>query len=1065
MHLTDLRINAFGSVRDVTFDRLDRGMTGIYGANGSGKTTVLQFLRGALGDRSSAFWNHSHTTASGHIEVQSRNGRRDIPIHGDSGTAVLSDAKNRTGALAQLATVTASEAYNTDHVEQLARELGVSLDTNAVDLTKEREAHASLVAERNTLTANPGGAVPQAEDELNRIEAALSAARAEQARTSDRLASQAQALRAAIVATQHQVNQTHADYQASQSDLTEWQTDAWRPRRRTVEVEEYEVEVADDPVVDHQGTDLRTALLEIAQLRCKASARRADAAAGGPLDLCGNTLNAPLQIADELRESLGRLRTAAGTVPAAGLAARVDDLIISLEQQQRAADWLDADRTRMLLDRCERDLEHAALRKCSVCAQGTNACQTNTCRTETQSRTTEIVEPPADAALGLRLREAEDDAYARWQSALARHRQARRQLDQFDLEITRAADDGRITRLIAERDAASKHLHDLRMQVESLNEAIAALETILAEDRAPSGPLVDAGDYFRRLTCGHYSGLVRAQSGRSELRAMTAAGQSIALDELSRGTKAQAALAMRLAVFDALSEEGINPPLILDDVLVDSDKDRATAAVTLLKDWSRHRQTLLITCQRQLIDAMKANDVPMRTLGSKTVSEEPRRATIVADTVVNPSPSTVQIVASRAVGDTPAKVLPIVTAAVKGADDDQKDTYWLDPDSMIVRVPSISETDARRLNSLGIESVEHLVLVTPDEVEADLIELQINPRSFTRWQSEARLLTLVPGLVGRDAQLLAWVEIRDPEQLAAIDLETLRTRLRNLSSNSSAGALRSDTETYSTDRLDRWRSRARRSRSSRSLFRSRPTIRSVRESRRERRRGTDHRDTTRRRADQGTTTTGRSDSNRARTLSVVERRRALRRESQSRGDSSSEPKRSSSTVTSAMTSTTSARKASDKQHQEKSTEWRHYLDADSPVVDAPSIGPKMARRLGKQRIKTVTDLLKADAAKVARELDDRRIKKQTVIDWQDQARLMCCIPMLRGHDVQVLVACDYRTVDKVSATSPNAMFSIVGPFVKTKEGERMLRSSKVPDLEEVTDWINYARHPRALKAA
>lgn len=1044
MYLTDLRINAFGSVRDVSLNRLQRGLTGVYGSNGSGKTTVLQFLRGTMGDRSSAFWMHSHVTPSGHVDVQWKDGRREVPVHGDSGPSILSDAGARKQTLAKLGTVTAAEANDTDLVERLADDLGISLADTTIDLSREREAHAKLVAERDALLSRPGGAIAEAEAELHRIEAALAAARAEQERTSNRLGSQAKALHAAFAATLRDVDRTHGDYQSTQTDLTEWQTDAWRPRRTTLLVEDVEVEVANEPTPHVHGTNLRTALLEIAQLRCKASARRAEAAAGGPLDLCSNTLSAPMLIADEIRGSLHRLRTAAGTVPAAGLAARVEDLIESLTQQQRAVDWLEADRTRVLLDRCERDLEQAALRKCSVCASGASACDSHICHAETQSRTTEIVEPAADSELGRRRWHNRAQAYAAWQAALVRHRQARRQLAQFDLEIARAANDGRITRLIADRDAAARHLHDLRIQVDSLTESIAALEAILAEDRAPSGPLYDAGNYFQRLTCGHYSGLVRGKSGRAELRAMTAGGQSVALNELSRGTQAQAALAMRLSALDELAERGVDTPLVLDDVLVDSDKDRAAAGIALLQEWSRNRQTLFMTCQRQLIEAMEQRKIEILSLGSSTVSDEPRRATVIADATIKPAAATVQLAASRAVGDTPAKVLPIA-AAVVPTTPPEKDTYWLDPDSMTVRVPSISEVEARRLGSIGIESIEHLVLIDLDEIEDDLVELQINPNSFARWQSEARLLCLVPGLTARDAQLLAWAGIKSPEDLAAIDVDSLRIRLVRLSDNPSTSYLKVGAESFSSDRLNRWRTRARRARSSRTMFTRRPSIRSIRETRRERRR------------DNNVNTTARqnSESGRARTLSVVERRRAMRRDSQSNGRS----ERTSST--SGSTSTALAEKSV----TADATEWRHYLETDSPVVDAPSIGPKMARRLGKFGIKTVSDLLSADAASIARNLDDRRIKKQTVIDWQDQARLMCCIPMLRGHDVQVMVACGYRTVEKVAAATPNAMFSIVGPFVKTKEGERLLRSSKVPDLEEVTEWVEYARHARALKAA
>ncbi|MCA9045994.1 MAG: DUF4332 domain-containing protein, partial [Planctomycetaceae bacterium] len=93
------------------------------------------------------------------------------------------------------------------------------------------------------------------------------------------------------------------------------------------------------------------------------------------------------------------------------------------------------------------------------------------------------------------------------------------------------------------------------------------------------------------------------------------------------------------------------------------------------------------------------------------------------------------------------------------------------------------------------------------------------------------------------------------------------------------------------------------------------------------------------------------------------------------------------------------------------------------------------------------------------------VKEADVVAWQRQASLMTAVPEMRGHDVQVLVALDIHSPSQLAGYSPESLFAIVGPFVETNEGQRLLRSSKVPDLEEVTDWIRYAHQSRSLKAA
>ena len=144
---------------------------------------------------------------------------------------------------------------------------------------------------------------------------------------------------------------------------------------------------------------------------------------------------------------------------------------------------------------------------------------------------------------------------------------------------------------------------------------------------------------------------------------------------------------------------------------------------------------------------------------------------------------------------------------------------------------------------------------------------------------------------------------------------------------------------------------------------------------------------------------------------------------------------------------------------------RFHLATTSPVEDAPSIGPKTARRLEKIGIHTVTDLLNVNPDEASSKIDVRYITPQQIQDWQDQAKLVCCIPEIRGHDAQILVSCDWRDPAGIAAASPQQMLESILPFVESKAGERVIRSGKKPDLAEVTDWIEYAGKSRSLNAA
>lgn len=144
---------------------------------------------------------------------------------------------------------------------------------------------------------------------------------------------------------------------------------------------------------------------------------------------------------------------------------------------------------------------------------------------------------------------------------------------------------------------------------------------------------------------------------------------------------------------------------------------------------------------------------------------------------------------------------------------------------------------------------------------------------------------------------------------------------------------------------------------------------------------------------------------------------------------------------------------------------RFYLETTDDVVEAPSIGPKTARRLAAAGIRTVEDLFNADPYAVAAQVKARHITPDVVRDWQDQARLVCRIPRLRGHDAQILVACDCRSVDEVACADARALWQRATEFAATSAGERVLRGGTAPDLAEVEDWIAWSQSARPLRAA
>jgi hypothetical protein len=140
---------------------------------------------------------------------------------------------------------------------------------------------------------------------------------------------------------------------------------------------------------------------------------------------------------------------------------------------------------------------------------------------------------------------------------------------------------------------------------------------------------------------------------------------------------------------------------------------------------------------------------------------------------------------------------------------------------------------------------------------------------------------------------------------------------------------------------------------------------------------------------------------------------------------------------------------------------RFYLTLDQDVVDAPSIGPKTAERLNAHAVRTVRDLLRADAANLAGLLDARHITPEAIVAWQDQASLVCTVPGLRGTHAQLLVGAGYRSADAIAAAEADKLCADVLAYAASAPGQRLLRNGDPPDVEKIKGWLEAARSAQA----
>ncbi|QGZ96722.1 DUF4332 domain-containing protein [Terricaulis silvestris] len=139
------------------------------------------------------------------------------------------------------------------------------------------------------------------------------------------------------------------------------------------------------------------------------------------------------------------------------------------------------------------------------------------------------------------------------------------------------------------------------------------------------------------------------------------------------------------------------------------------------------------------------------------------------------------------------------------------------------------------------------------------------------------------------------------------------------------------------------------------------------------------------------------------------------------------------------------------------------LSEGAPVVQAPSIGPKTAKRLEAVGVRTVSDLLAMNADEGERSIDTRHISAQVIRDWQSQALLACTVPGLKSREAQALVACGVNDVAELSQLDATELCDAVARWGLSEEGQRAWGSAEAPTEDDVATWIERAR--RASQSA
>jgi hypothetical protein len=150
--------------------------------------------------------------------------------------------------------------------------------------------------------------------------------------------------------------------------------------------------------------------------------------------------------------------------------------------------------------------------------------------------------------------------------------------------------------------AVEKRLEDATRRWQVLALTHQALENVRKSYERTRQPetLQEASTYLERMTHGRYR-RVWTPLDEDVLVLNDDEQKAFSVEILSRGTREQLFLCLRLALAASYARRGAHLPLVLDDVLVNFDTQRAKAAAGVLRDFAATgHQLLVFTCHEHI---------------------------------------------------------------------------------------------------------------------------------------------------------------------------------------------------------------------------------------------------------------------------------------------------------------------------------------------------------------------------------------------------------------------------------------------------------------------------------
>ncbi|QDT30142.1 chromosome segregation protein [Gimesia panareensis] len=273
--------------------------------------------------------------------------------------------------------------------------------------------------------------------------------------------------------------------------------------------------------------------------------------------------------------------------------------------------------------------------------------------------------------------------------------------------------------------------------------------------------LAIASDYLRQLTNEKYTN-IWTPLGEQFPKIDDDEGHTLTVDELSSGTREQLFLAIRLAMVERFRNQGVQLPMILDDVLVNFDQERTRAAIkTLNAVAAKGQQILLFTCHLHLTQLFEEQGITAVRLPASD-AQRSRNTAFETSTFIEEDDSEPEAFSTFEEYDSDEEpetleVLPY-------------ELDWSDP---LDCLSGLSAAQIQLLTEADIWTIQDLLSHSADEIAGRIPDENLTAGLIFEWQSQARLAACIRGLAPPHAILLVSCGITEPEEIASLSFEEL----------------------------------------------------------------------------------------------------------------------------------------------------------------------------------------------------------------------------------------------------------------------------------------------------